>query len=130
MPLECARPLFLTVAALLFLLPLCAAAGDGIVSSDDAVQPGVVESFAGVRGTVTDTAGKPLLEAGIAVTAATALVPDMLVLSGPDGSYSWSLPAGTFSLTANHGGYRAQTREVTVPEGAIVELDFRLERGP
>ena len=81
---------------------------------------------------MTDAAGNPLAEVGIAVTAATAPAPDMLRLTAPDGSYTWPLPAGTFSLTANAtlGGYRPQTLEVTVPEGGSAELNFTLESEP
>lgn len=133
MTIDCGRT-FLGIAVLAAgLLPaMCAVAGDGNLTSDAFAQPAAQTGFAGVRGTVTDAAGNPLAEVGIAVTAATAPAPDMLRLTAPDGSYSWPLPAGTYSLTATAGlgGYSPQTLEVTVPESGTVELNFTLEPEP
>jgi len=110
------------------LFAVCANAGDRPVSGEGWGGAPAGGDFAGVRGTVTDTAGNPLAEVGVAVTAATSPVPEMLSLTAPDGSYSWPLPAGTFSLTANLDGFQAQTLEVAVPEGGTVDLNFTLER--
>jgi hypothetical protein len=113
------------------LVAISAGAGDEPVSDERATPP-PVRTFAGVRGVVTDTAGNPLPEVGIAVTAGTSPVPDMLRLTAPDGSYSWPLPPGTYSLTASPtlGGYRPRTLDVTVPEAGTAELAFTLEPAP
>ena len=131
--IECGRTVLNTaVLAAVLLIAICASAGDVPVSDEGFSPPTPQGSFAGVRGTVTDAAGNPIAEVGIAVTAATGPAPDMLRLTAPDGSYSWPLPPGTYSLTANatFGGYRPQTLEVTVPECGSAELDFTLEREP
>jgi hypothetical protein len=134
MMIDCGRTVLNTaVLAAGLLIAICASASASDVPvSDEGFSPPTQGSFAGVRGTVTDAAGNPLAEVGIAVTAATGPAPDMLRLTAPDGSYSWPLPAGTYSLTANAtlGGYRPKTLEVTVPEGGSAKLDFTLEREP
>ena len=131
--IDCGRTV-LSIAILAggLLIAICASAGDVPVSDRGFSPPPPQGSFAGVRGTVTDAAGNPLEEVGIAVTAATGPAPDMLRLTAPDGSYTWPLPAGTYSLTATAtlGGYRPQTLEVTVPEGGTAELNFTLESEP
>ncbi|HEY5997685.1 MAG TPA: carboxypeptidase regulatory-like domain-containing protein [bacterium] len=119
-------------AGLLMAVNARAGAGDEPVSDGGATRRPPVRAFVGVRGVVTDTAGAPLAEVGIAVTAGTSPVPEMLRLTAPDGSYSWPLPPGTYSLTASPtlGGYRPQTLEVTVPEGGTARLDFQLQAEP
>ena len=126
----CLRPILgvaVFAAGLLFAVA-AGAGGDQPVSSEGWGGAPARGDFTGVRGTVVDAAGYPLAEAGVAVTAGTSPVADMLRLTAPDGSYSWPLPAGTFSLTVHLDGFQAQTLEVTVPEGGTVELNFTLER--
>ncbi|HWR97774.1 MAG TPA: carboxypeptidase regulatory-like domain-containing protein [Candidatus Methanoperedens sp.] len=133
MLVDCARSILgIAVLAAGLLFAACASASDGdrpVSSEGDGWAP-ARGAFAGIRGIVSDSEGLPLAEAGVAVTAGTAPVPEMLMLTAEDGSYSWPLPAGTFSLTVTLDGYRTQTLEATVPEEETVELDFQLEREP
>ena len=117
------------VGAILLLLTGCAGE-DAPVSNDDVVMPAVQEPVTQVVGTVTDMDGNPVAEVGIAVTKGTAATPEILMLSGEDGKYTWSLPAGTFTLTARNDGYKELSQEVVVKEGETTQLDFKLEKLP
>ncbi len=123
-----------TAGCLTLLAPLLLAAtlsaSDQPVSDEMPMPPPGGEGATLVRGVVTDLGGRPLAEAGLAVTAGTSPVPDMLWLAGDDGGYVISLPAGTFSISANHDGYLQQVKEVTVAEGATAELNFQLAPAP
>jgi hypothetical protein len=123
--------LYLAVSMGVVVLILTACAGsDQPVSSDDIQTPAVQGKTTQVVGTVTDADGNPLAEVGIAVDKGTAPFPEMLMLSGDDGKYVWSLPAGTFTLTARKDGYKELSQEVVVKEGNTSQLDFKLEKLP
>ncbi len=117
------------VGVMLLILSACAG-NDQPVSNDDVQAPAVQGQITQVIGTVTDMDGNPLAEAGIAVDKGTAPFPEMLMLSGEDGKYVWSLPAGTFTLTARKDGYKDLSQEVVVKEGETAQLDFKLEKAP
>lgn len=80
----------------------------------------------GVIGVVTDETGRVLQEATIAVTAGTAPVPEMAMVTNEKGEYIWVLPAGTFTLTVHKDGYQPQSKEVNVTEGEATSLNFTL----
>lgn len=124
-------PLCLAVnlGAMVLLLAGCGGS-DRPVSNDDAQVPTVQGALTQVAGIVTDMDGNPLADVGIAVTKGTAPYPEILVLSEEDGKYTWSLPAGTFTLTARKDGYKELSLEVTVKEGETARLDFKLEKLP
>lgn len=79
-----------------------------------------------VIGVVTDETGRVLQEATIAVTAGTAPVPEMAMVTNEKGEYIWGLPAGTFTLTVHKDGYQPQSKEVNVTEGEATSLNFTL----
>jgi hypothetical protein len=103
---------------------LCAAcAGDG----DEPVRRGSVE------GRVTDTRGEAV--AGARVDAASLdtpakAVPELAVLTGPDGEYEWSLQAGRYDLTVVADGFRPASKEIGIEPGVAAELDFTVEPLP
>lgn len=112
-------------------LLLAGCAGEDVpVSNDDVVTPATQNERTQVSGVVTDLDGNPLAEAGIAVTKSVVGVPEILVLSGEDGKYTWYLPAGTFTLSAMKEGYKELSLEVVVKEGETTKLDFKLEKLP
>ncbi|MEB2334561.1 MAG: carboxypeptidase regulatory-like domain-containing protein [Anaerolineaceae bacterium] len=112
-------------------LLLAGCAGEDVpVSNDDVVTPATQSERTQVSGIVTDLDGNPLAEAGIAVTKSVVGVPEILVLSGEDGKYTWHLPAGTFTLSAMKEGYKELSLEVVVKEGETTKLDFKLEKLP
>jgi len=117
------------MGAILLLLTACAGS-DEPVSNDDVQTPAVQGAITEVVGTITDMDGNPLAEVGIAVTEGTAPTPEILMLSGEDGKYTWTLPAGTFILMARKDGYKELSQEVVVVEGETTQLDFVLEKLP
>ncbi|MBE7536347.1 MAG: carboxypeptidase regulatory-like domain-containing protein [Anaerolineales bacterium] len=114
----------------LYLLLAGCAGEDVPVSNDDVVTPAAQSERTQVSGIVTDLDGNPLAEAGIAVTKSVVGVPEILILSGEDGRYTWHLPAGTFTLSAMKEGYKELSLEVVVKEGETTKLDFKLEKLP
>jgi len=117
------------MGAMLLFLAGCAGS-DQSVSNDDVQTPAAQGAITQVIGTVTDMDGNPLAEVGIGVTEGTAPTPEILMLSGEDGKYTWPLPAGTFTLTARKDGYKELSQEVVVKEGETTQLDFKLEKLP
>ncbi len=83
-----------------------------------------------VIGKVTDESGNPIAEAGVAVTKASAGVPDILVLTNENGEYVWELPAGEFTLTVRQDNYLEASKDVTVKAGEKIELNFQLKKKP
>lgn len=99
------RTLFVSmVAALLAGAPLAAQSGriSGTVTSTDGGRP--------LAGAMVQVAGTPMRAA-----------------TGPDGSYTLSVPAGTHRLTASVLGHTPQTRTVGVTAGGTVTADFALQ---
>jgi N-acetylneuraminic acid mutarotase len=73
-----------------------------------------------VRGTVTDTTGAKLAGAKVSVGDATAT-------TAADGTYSLSVPSGTYTVTASDYGYATSTvSSVAVADGQTVTEDFTL----
>src|SRR5262245_47901330 len=103
------------MGAILLLLVGCG--GDQPVSNHDVQTPDSAGAITQAIGTVTDADGNPLAEVGIAVTEGTVAVPEILKLSGEDGKYTWSLPAGTFTLQASKDGYKPLSGTVVVKKG-------------
>lgn len=120
----------LCASAPLLLPAACGAQNDQPVSSDKPAATSAPMSDTRVYGTVTDMNGRPLAEVGIAVTSGTAPYREILMLSGEDGNYIWSLPPGKFTLNASKDGYRSQSREVEVKDKEATRLDFKLETLP
>jgi hypothetical protein len=81
-----------------------------------------------LTGTVTDASSGSPIE-GAAVHAAGPS--DRTTFTGADGSYSITLPVGTYDVTASHFGYLSETASgVTVTEGATTTQDFALAPAP
>jgi subtilisin family serine protease len=77
-----------------------------------------------VVGTVTEAAGGAPI-AGANVTDGSAST-----VTGPDGRYSLTVPAGTATITVSKFGYATESATVTVAESAVVTQDFALDRLP
>lgn len=60
-------------------------------------------------GHVIDEAGMPVAGAGVGIVDATVPMPEIALVTGPDGTFRVNLPFGTFTLRA-HG-----------PDGAVGE---------
>lgn len=109
----------------------CAPAADQAVSSSRAGAPAATAATAtaGVRGHVTDAAGKPV--ADVRVTAQSIdqpprAVPEMASVTGADGAYRWPLRPGRYRLRFFADGYHDAAAEVTVPASGEATLDLRL----
>jgi hypothetical protein len=86
------------------------------------------QEFGEVIGTVYDETGKPLVEAGVAVTKGTAPFPEILMVTDQQGRYRWGLPAGKFTLAVTQDHYKQLAQEVEVKKGQTVQLDFKLQK--
>ena len=73
-----------------------------------------------VKGTVTDTGGAPLAGAKISVG-------DSAATTSTDGTYTLSVPAGTYTVSASDYGYASSSvTGVAVADGATVTENFTL----
>ncbi len=79
-----------------------------------------------VSGVVKDTTGGVI--PGVTITATNqATKASQTATTGNDGSYSFSLSPGSYSVTANLLGFRRTTQAVDVAAGGAQQLDFSLE---
>jgi len=81
-----------------------------------------------LTGTVTDAStGNPIEGAAIHAVGPT----DRTTFTGADGTYSITLPVGTYDVTASHFGYLSETATgVVVTEGATTTQNFALTPAP
>ena len=82
---------------------------------------------AALAGTVTDATGAVL--PGVLVRAQGGLAKlEVSAMSGADGSYHMTLPAGTYNVRYSLAGFSMQTRDsVAVAEGESLHLDVMME---
>jgi len=79
-----------------------------------------------ISGFVRDSTGAGLPGATVTATSQAAGQPES-VTTGPDGSYSLSIPAGTYRVTATLGGFRELTQTIEVASGGTRILNFSLQ---
>lgn len=60
------------------------------------------------RGWVLDAAGMPIDGAYVTIANSTVLIPEIAVVSGPDGGFELRLPAGIFTLSVHAGRLRGR----------------------
>ena len=113
------RPLVVIVAAMT-MVTACQPSGNGTVS-----------------GVVTDTSGKPLTNCNMIPEITSRPRPPLNeqgYLTGSDGSYSITLPAATYTLTAlcseTPGAEEVSTTELVVAEGEEEIIDFEIPISP
>ncbi len=97
--------------------------GWGVVDAYEAVLQ-AMSGFGTLAGTVTNASngGTPLLRAMV-----RALEGECETATGVDGSYAMSLSAGTYTVTASHPSFEAQTvYDIVINEDATTTLDFSL----
>ncbi|MEO1262150.1 MAG: TonB-dependent receptor [Bacteroidota bacterium] len=77
-----------------------------------------------LSGTVTDADGVSLIGANVVVKGST-----IGTISDEMGKYMLQLPAGTQTIVSSYTGYADKEMEVTIADGATVNLDFVLDAG-
>ena len=89
--------------------------------------PGLAQGAQGtLRGVVRDGTGAAL--PGVTVTATSQTTnASQTTATAADGTYSLSLPPGTYSLTASLPSFRRATQRVELAAGAAQTLDWSLE---
>jgi hypothetical protein len=87
----------------------------------------------GVVGRVTAFDGHPVAGALIGARSLddpSLPIPEIAILSGSDGRYTWRLFPGTYEISVLAEGYRCPPKRVVVKSGQAVTADFKLERAP
>ena len=75
-----------------------------------------------LRGVVIDPAGRPVVDARVALVAAPVEVPDIALLTGEDGRFTMAVPvAGTYRVAAFADEGRAE-ETVQVDEGGTTHV--------
>jgi hypothetical protein len=85
--------------------------------------------LATVTGRVRDAAGK--LRVGVAVVPQSKdtppqAIPEMAALTDDTAAYRWSLPPGTYTLTAHDGSTSATSAPVTIGPGQTAVVDITM----
>ena len=79
-----------------------------------------------VTGAVRDATGATV--AGVTVVATnTATKTTQTTVTAPDGTYAFTLPPGTYTVTAAIQGFRRTTQTVDVTAGTAKQVDFTVE---
>lgn len=105
--------------------------GWGILDVHAAVLAAQTVTLGGMEGTVTDsTTSAPIADAALTFTHTGNGWP-LTGTSAADGSYSRSLPAATYDVTANHYGYLPEENlAVAVAAGATTTLNIAMDPAP
>jgi len=104
------------------LLVLGGCGGEAGTSSADGRSPVAPSDRVAITGTVVDDAGHPVEGALVqpkSVDDPPRPVPELAVISGPDGRYEWNLPAGRYEFTATKDGRTGPPVQVTASTGTI-----------
>ena len=82
-----------------------------------------------IQGTAVDDDGAPVAEARVVVLDAPAPMPDVALLTGPDGSFVLGTPApGAYRLAVHADGYDAAEATVEVQSDRPATVRLRLGR--
>jgi hypothetical protein len=85
-----------------------------------------------IQGTAVDDDGAPVAEARVVVLDSPAPMPDVALLTGPDGSFVLgALETGTYRLAVHADGYDGAEASVEVQSDRPATVRLRLRRsGP
>ena len=92
-----------------------------------------IDARALVQGRITARDGTPVAGAYVeprSLDRPRARIPDVGNVSGADGRYEWTLPAGAYEISVAAEGFRRVTKPVTLLGGQATTLDFTLIRSP
>ncbi|MBL7255720.1 carboxypeptidase regulatory-like domain-containing protein [Paractinoplanes lichenicola] len=73
-------------------------------------------------GRVVDNGGAPVADAAVVVVAGSVPIPELALLSGPDGRFTLRLPPGRFTLRAHGDPGRGETTVDTTALGAEIVI--------
>ncbi len=74
-----------------------------------------------VSGTVRDTAGAPV--SGVTVTLSQQGATVATATTGADGTYSFNVPAGAYTITFSKTGFQTNTSNITIVAGGTLTTD-------
>lgn len=81
-----------------------------------------------ISGVVLNPEGRPVLGARVYVTASPAPMPDVAILSGPEGEFILGAPApGVYRVAASADGFRTAEAEIDTNNAGQVELRLQPE---
>lgn len=83
----------------------------------------------GVTGRVLTPSGRPVAAASVLVGSLdrpAPAVPEMAVMTGPDGRYAWDLPSGNWEVTVFTLGGNQATKTVAVSKSEQAVLNFTI----
>lgn len=112
-------------ALLVGLLVLGGCGSEAGTSSSDGQPPVSPSGQVAIAGTVVDGTGLPVEGALVqpkSVDDPPRPVPELAVISGPDGRYEWTLPAGRYEFTAVKGDRTSAPVQVTAAPGTTDAL--------
>ncbi|MFJ6672656.1 carboxypeptidase-like regulatory domain-containing protein [Actinosynnema sp. NPDC091369] len=115
------------LALLIGVLALGACGGEAPTSDADTPPP--TTARATVTGVVADSAGRPVAGALVqprSLDSPPHPVPELAVLSDPDGRYEWRLTPGRYEFTATKDDRVGPASDVTTAAGRTDHLDLRL----
>ncbi|WP_033430655.1 carboxypeptidase-like regulatory domain-containing protein [Saccharothrix syringae] len=91
-------------------------------TSDGGTSAGNPTDLVVIAGTVVDDAGRPVEGALVqprSLDEPPLAVPELAVMSGPDGRYEWRLAAGRYEFTALKGERTGVPAEVVAAPGTV-----------
>ena len=97
--------------------PVCAATTHAVLVAQAAQQSGTL------TGRVVSPGGTPLSGASITIQGNGKT---QNATTGADGAFSFSLPAGLYTITVNHGGYQTASNDVSVVAGQPIAVNVSL----
>lgn len=98
-------------------------------TSDAADRPSPTSTQSTVTGVVVDSTGRPVDGALVqpkSLDTPPNPVPELAVLSGPDGRYTWHLTTGDYEFTATKDDRTGPPATATTTAGETEHLDLRL----
>jgi hypothetical protein len=109
-------------AVLALLISLLAIVGPVSAATNSAAMVAATQSSA-ISGQVVADTGKGVPDASVRIEGAGQRV---TVTTGNDGSFTAPVPAGIYTITVTKGGYQTGSTEVTVSDGATVNVSVAL----